>query len=264
VIQVGGPLVLAFVAHAPHHRSGSTHEPGRRGTARSCWSASVSSGVGRVGFTGHVGGRVTIEAITEASEGPSDAELVIAVASGERAALASLYDRYASTLLGLGIRVLRSRRDAEDVVHDVFLEVWRRAHSYDPARASVRGWLLLMMRCRSLDRRKSAAFSLSTPLDTIGHEGANGAGHLAEGPSSDRAGEAIDHKRAVAALAALPDAQREVLVLGYFQGLSSSEIATELQIPIGTVKSRVAAAMRALRERMGIREAVDAADGRPT
>jgi RNA polymerase sigma-70 factor (ECF subfamily) len=211
----------------------------------------------------------SVEATTTI-EGPSDGDLVVAVASGDRAALASLYDRYASVLLGLGIRVLRSRRDAEDVVHDVFLEVWRRAHSYDPARASVRGWLLLMMRCRSLDRRKSAAFALSTPLDTVSHDAAShGAlsesdARLPDGPSGDRVGEAIDHKRAIAALAALPEAQRDVLVLGYFQGLSSSEIATELDIPIGTVKSRVAAAMRALRERMGIRETADAStDGRP-
>lgn len=234
------------------------------------WSAAAYE-IARSGspWTGrYSGGRVTsVEATTKAAE-PGDGDLVIAVASGDRSALATLYDRYASTLLGLGIRVLRSRRDAEDVVHDVFLEVWRRAHSYDPARASVRGWLLLMMRCRSLDRRKSAAFALSTPLDTVSHDAAaHGAmsesdSRLPDGPSADRAGEAIDHKRAVAALAALPEAQRAVLVLGYFQGLSSSEIATELQIPIGTVKSRVSAAMRALRERMGIDQTPDErADG---
>ncbi len=202
-----------------------------------------------------------VEATARASSvEPSDGDLVVRVASGDRAALAGLYDRHASTLLGLGIRVLRSRRDAEDVVHDVFLEVWRRAHSYDPARASVRGWLLLMMRCRSLDRRKSAAFSLSTPLDTVGRDPGGALSRadarfsgVPEGPS-DLTGDTIDHKRAVAALEALPDVQREVLVLGYFQGLSSSEIAAELGIPIGTVKSRVAAAMRTLRERMGIGE----------
>lgn len=203
-------------------------------------------------------GRVSsVDASEITSEAPTDEALMIAVASGDRAALATLYDLYAPVLLGLGIRVLRSRRDAEDVVHDVFLEVWRRAHSYDPTRASVRGWLLLMMRCRSLDRRKSAAFSLSTPLDTVTHDAASH-GALANARAHDgsaSAGDAIDHKRAVTALAALPEAQREVLVLGYFQGLSSSEIATELDIPIGTVKSRVAAAMRALRERMGLSDA---------
>ena len=200
-----------------------------------------------------------VEASAITSEtGPSDAELVLGVAGGDRAALATLYDRYASLMLGLGVRVLRSRRDAEDVVHDVFLEVWRRAHSYDPARASVRGWLMLMMRCRSLDRRKSAAFSLSTSLDAVTGDGASLSESLAR---SDGAPAAVDHRRAVDALAALPEPQRAVLVLGYFEGLSSSEIALELDIPIGTVKSRVAAGMRALRERMGV-DTIDERDGR--
>ncbi len=198
-----------------------------------------------------------VEASTKAAPNPSDGDLVVGVASGDRAALADLYDRYAPALLGLGIRILHSRRDAEDVVHDVFLEVWRRAHSYDPERASVRGWLLLMMRCRSLDRRKSAAFSLSTPLDTVSRDAPYGVMtesdlHVPDGAPRDHAGDAIDHKRALAALSALPEPQRAVLVLGYFRGLTSAEIAAELQLPIGTVKSRVAAALRALRERMGL------------
>lgn len=176
-----------------------------------------------------------------------DAALVLAVAGGDRAALASLYDRHGSAMLGLGVRILRSRREAEDVLHDVFLEVWRRAHSYDPTRASVRAWLFLMMRSRSLDRRKSAAFSLSTSLEVPGVEARTGsAAH--DGPL------AVDQKRALDALARLPEAQRDVVVLGYFEGLSSSEIATELGVPIGTVKSRVAAAMRALREALGVRD----------
>ncbi|MFO0685633.1 MAG: sigma-70 family RNA polymerase sigma factor [Sandaracinus sp.] len=187
-----------------------------------------------------------------------DATLVLAVAAGDRRALATLYDRHASVMLGLGVRVLRDRRDAEDILHDVFLEVWRRAHSYDATRASVRGWLLLMMRCRALDRRKSHAVALRTSLDATDPDQT-----LARAASSDAAGatatgeaalSAIDHKRAVSALAELPEPQRAVLVLGYFEGLSSSEIATELGLPIGTVKSRVAAAMRALRERLAVTE----------
>ena len=214
------------------------------------------------------GGYVTTPHTASKADDRSDGEIVLLVASGERSALAVLYDRYAPILLGLGIRVLRNRRDAEDVVHDVFLEVWRRAHSYDPARASVRGWLLLMMRCRALDRRKSAAFALSTPLDTVRHDPAvaqsvnESMSRLSDG-GAERAGDAVDHQRAILAVAALPETQREVLVLGYFHGLSSSEIAAELRIPLGTVKSRVAAAMRALRERLGVTEAAGE-DGRPS
>jgi len=176
------------------------------------------------------------------TQGPCDADLVVAVAGGDRDALAGLYDRYAGVLLGLGIKVLRNRREAEDLVHDVFLEVWRRAHSYDPSRASVRSWLLLMMRSRSLDRRKSHGFALSAPLE---HD-------PRVAPSSESPAVALDRARVLAALETLPEAQRAVLVLGYFEGLSSSEMAARLSLPVGTVKSRVAGAMRALREKLGV------------
>jgi RNA polymerase sigma-70 factor, ECF subfamily len=181
----------------------------------------------------------------------ADGELVRRVAEGDRDALGELYDRYGALLVGVGVRILRSRRDAEDIAHDVYLEVWRRAGAYDGARASVRSWLLMMMRSRALDRRKSAGFSWGVPLEVEPAAEAFGAEPLAE--------LAIDRGRAVRALAALPDAQREVLVLGYFDGLSSSEIAETLSVPVGTVKSRVAAALRALRESMGAPTAGEAA-----
>lgn len=174
----------------------------------------------------------------------ADAELVRRVAEGDRDALGELYDRYGALLLGVGVRILRARRDAEDIAHDVFLEVWRRAGSYEPGRASVRSWLLMMMRSRALDRRKSAGFSWGVPLEAEPVVEPAGVEPLHAELSVDRA-------RAVRALAALPDVQREVLLLGYFDGLSSSEIAEALSLPIGTVKSRVAAALRALRESLG-------------
>jgi len=187
----------------------------------------------------------------------ADAALMVSVAGGDRGALAALYDRHAGAMLGLGVRVLRNRPLAEDVLHDVFLEVWRRAHTYEATRASVRGWLFLMMRCRALDKRKSAAVSRSTSIDVREIEGTSGlVDH--DGPLL-----ALDHKRAVAALASLPRAQRDVLVLGYFEGLSSSEIAAELDLPIGTVKSRVAAAMRALRDSLGVAGSDTARGERP-
>jgi RNA polymerase sigma-70 factor (ECF subfamily) len=170
----------------------------------------------------------------------SDAALVLAIAAGDRQALAALYDRYAGLLLGVGVRVLRSRGEAEDIVHDVFLEVWRRAHTYEPQRASVRAWLLLMMRCRALDRRKSHAFALATQLERDPRVA----------PISESPPVALDRARVVAALEALPEPQRTVLLLGYFEGLSSSEIAVRIGAPVGTVKSRIAGALRALRERL--------------
>lgn len=172
-----------------------------------------------------------------------DVSLISGAAAGDRDCLAALYDRYAPALLAIARRILGDRREAEDLLHDVFIEVWRQAGDYDEARGSVRAWLLMRMRSRALDRRKSAAISRRADLpapdavaDAVGD--AHGGEDPALGP---------DRQAVRRALAALPAEQRQVLELGYFEGLSSSEIAERVRAPIGTVKSRVAAALSKLR-----------------
>ena len=173
-----------------------------------------------------------------------DAQLVRGVADGDRESLARLYDRYAGSLLAIGQRILRDRREAEDLLHDVFLEVWRQAADYDPERGSVRGWLLLRMRCRALDRIKAAGFQRVVSLEDRRSSEEPAAG------GEDPVG-APDRARVRRALAELPASLRVVLELGYFEGLSSTEIATRIAAPVGTVKSRVAAALAKLRSDLG-------------
>ncbi|MCA9607047.1 MAG: sigma-70 family RNA polymerase sigma factor [Myxococcales bacterium] len=168
-----------------------------------------------------------------------DVDLVIALARGEREALAELYDRHASAMLGLGLKLLRDRGEAEEILHDVYLEAWSRAGDYDPSRGGVRTWLMLRMRSRCLDRIKSAARSRTSPAGEDLERIVGGAPAAA----TDR----IDAKRVHGAMEGLPDEQRRILELGYFAGLSCSEIADTLEIPIGTVKSRLHAAMKKLR-----------------
>jgi RNA polymerase sigma-70 factor (ECF subfamily) len=169
---------------------------------------------------------------------PSDACLVQAVANGDRAALGELYDRYSHLLLAVGIQRLGDRRDAEEVLHDVFVEAWRAAGEYDPSRGTVRAWLVTRMNSRALDRRKSAAVSRREPLDGARMERIG---------FVDDPGGAVDQARVLRALAALPAEQREVVELAYYRGLSSGEIARRADVPIGTVKSRTAAALGRLR-----------------
>jgi len=169
-----------------------------------------------------------------------DVSLIGGAAAGDRDCLAALYDRYAPALLAIGRRILGDRREAEDLLHDVFIEVWRQAGDYDESRGSVRAWLLMRMRSRALDRRKSAAISKRADLpapDAVADAHDNGE-DPALGP---------DRQAVRRALAQLPAEQRQVLELGYFEGLSSSEIAERVRAPIGTVKSRVAAALSKLR-----------------
>lgn len=174
----------------------------------------------------------------------ADIDVLRRVADGDKAALGVLYDRYASAMLSLGLRILAVRREAEDLVHDVFLEAWQHAGDYDAARGSVKAWLLLRMRSRCLDRARSHGFSRHETLDRLSTRAA----------AIEPADRHIDAARAQSLLEALPLQQREILELGYFNGLSFSEISRALRIPLGTVKSRAAAALTKLREDLGVRE----------
>jgi RNA polymerase sigma-70 factor, ECF subfamily len=164
-----------------------------------------------------------------------DAALVAAMANGDRDALSQLYERHSGLLLGLAMRIVRDRREAEDLLHDVFLEAWRSAKDFDPKRGRVRTWLAIRMRSRALDLQKSARVSRNagdSGLDLLIDEGASAS---------------PDHALVRRALADLGPDQRRVLELAYFEGLSCTEIAARIDIPVGTVKSRIAAGLERLR-----------------
>jgi len=171
-------------------------------------------------------------------EDAEDAATMARLAAGDGNALAAVYDRHASLLLGLGVRILGSRAEAEDVLHDVFVEVWKRAADFDAARGSVRTWLAMRMRSRCLDRQKAPRVSRRVPFE--------------DSEASRRAAPTIDplsvmtRTRVRAALATLPAEQREVVELAYFQGLSTIEIGERTGVAQGTVKSRLFAAREKL------------------
>jgi RNA polymerase sigma-70 factor, ECF subfamily len=179
-----------------------------------------------------------------ASDPAVDAQLVAAMARGDSSALASLYDLHAPMMLALAQRILGSKNDAEDLVHDVFLEAWRRAADYDPQRGTVRAWLVLRTRSRAIDVRKSAKVSRTV---TVGDS--SWLERLLGG--ADDTSASADRELVRRTLRKLPEDQRLVLLLGYFEGLSSSEIASRIAAPIGTVKSRVAKGLSRLREALG-------------
>lgn len=173
---------------------------------------------------------------------PTDAELLHAVARGDEAALAALYDRYSSILLGLLLRILHSRAEAEDVLQEVFVQVWRRADSYDESRGRGFTWLVTLARSRAIDRLRA--------LDSRAR-----AATAAAAEASDAAGDAsLDAFRSEqreivrAALSQLTEDQRRTLLLAYEEGLTQSEIAARLNQPLGTVKTRTRAGLLKLRE----------------
>lgn len=169
-----------------------------------------------------------------------DEALVAAMAAGDRRALATLYERHSALLLGLALRIVREKREAEDLLHDVFLEAWRSAKDFDPRRGRVRTWLAVRMRSRALDLQKSARVSRNTGdagLDLV---------------VDDSEGGNPDHGRVRNALRGLGQDQRRVLELAYFEGLSCTEIAARVAIPVGTVKSRIAAGLERLRAELAV------------
>jgi RNA polymerase sigma-70 factor (ECF subfamily) len=170
-----------------------------------------------------------------------DVGLLREAARGDVAAISVVYDRYVGLLLSMAEKILTDRAMAEDLVHDVFLEVWRHAASYDPSRGSVRTWMLVRLRSRALDRMRSARTRREVPSDD-----GEPTTRLVDGEREDPSLEP-DRKSVRRALAELPTEQREVLELAYFHGLTSVEIADRMGSPLGTVKSRTAAAIAKLR-----------------
>ena len=174
----------------------------------------------------------------------ADEVLVRRVASGDERALSGLYDRYAGLVYGTGMRYLGDRGTAEELVQDVFTSVWKNASGFDPARASFATWVYRITRNRATDliRRRKAR------VRTIDSEQ-----HFEPG-ETDPSGELSRNFDVAAALSLLSAVHREVLVLAYFHGFSQREISERTGTPLGTVKSRTTAALRALRETMDFDE----------
>jgi RNA polymerase sigma-70 factor (ECF subfamily) len=179
-----------------------------------------------------------------------DVSLVRRMAAGEEQALGALYDRWYAVVHGVVSRVLRQPDDVEDVVEETFWQAWRQASRFDATRGAVQTWLLTIARSRALDRVRSVRRRREDPLE--GDDGQPVVQQTAEGdPGLDA--EASERRRiVVTALSGLPAEQREALELGYFGGLSQTEIAERTGQPLGTVKTRMRLAMQKLRGQLQI------------
>ena len=164
------------------------------------------------------------------------------IASDDREAFRRFYDRYASLAFTFALRLLGSRSEAEDLLQEVFLQVWRQAQSYTPERGSPEAWLITMTRSRAIDKLRSMRRRDTIPLSPDEPPRAEG-GRPVEPPT-----QASEAKLTVqGVLTKLPETQRIVLELAYFDGLTQSEIAARLGEPLGTVKTRMRAGLERLR-----------------
>ena len=165
------------------------------------------------------------------------ASLIRRLGRGDHQALGEFYDLYAGLVNGLAVRILRDRAEAEDAVQEVFVQVWQQASRFDPARGTPEAWLCTMARSRALDRLRRRSSRREDPEQD--------GGSATHAPRNE---EALAVRKA---LDGLPEDQRRALELAYYEGLTQSEIAEHLSQPLGTVKTRIRAAMIRLRDVLG-------------
>ncbi len=181
----------------------------------------------------------------------ADPSLMRAIAAGDERALATLFDRHGAMAYALASAILAERADAEEAVGDAFAQVWRSAGEFDAARGSLAAWVATIVRSRALDLRRARARSTAVVrgfADSADSERSEESQLEAPGESPADQSESRELRARVgAALQTLPAPQREALELAYYAGLSQAEIAERLAQPLGTVKTRIRAAMAALR-----------------
>jgi RNA polymerase sigma-70 factor, ECF subfamily len=169
-----------------------------------------------------------------------DEDLVVRVAGGDEQALSELYDRYCRPVYATGIRLLGDAFLAEELVQDAFINVWRRAETFNPGLASFSTWLHKITRNRAVDlarRRHARPLSVGEdPLQII--------------PGGPEPEDKVNSWDVARSLSRIPNKHREVLELAYFEGLTQREISQRINVPLGTIKSRTTAALKNLRQIM--------------
>ncbi|WP_081682634.1 ECF RNA polymerase sigma factor SigK [Marmoricola sp. URHB0036] len=192
--------------------------------------------------------RVTgISAGPGADQAPDLAELLKLSGRGDEAAFARLYDATAARAFGLAVRVVRDPSQAEEVAQEAFLEIWRTASRFDQSKGSAVSWILTLVHRKAVDRVRSA--EASTRRDTTYHQG----NHKIEHDSTAEAAQAsMEARRVRQAMSSLTEVQREALELAYFKGYTHTEVASMLDLPVGTAKTRIRDGLIRLRDTMGV------------
>jgi RNA polymerase sigma-70 factor (ECF subfamily) len=173
--------------------------------------------------------------------------LLLRVADGDQAAFARLYDMLSPRAFGLILRVLVDRSQREEVLQEVFLEIWQSAARFAPNKGQGRSWVLTIAHRRAVDRVRSAQASTDRDVRAgfrdmdVAHDGV-----------AEEVELRIEGQRVSKALATLPDPQREAITLAYFGGYSQSEIAALVGAPLGTIKTRMRDGLSRLRVEMGV------------
>lgn len=173
----------------------------------------------------------------------SDSELVVRASQGDDRALGRVYDLYGASAYSIAFGILRDHQDAEDAVARAFTQVWKQSERFEPGRSGVAAWLHTIVRSRALDLHRARRRRLRA-VEGVGN--APSIGWVPAGPE-EHVAHAERREQVARSLEELSAEQRQAVVLAYYKGMTQSEIAEHLDEPLGTVKSRLRAAMRKLR-----------------
>jgi RNA polymerase sigma-70 factor, ECF subfamily len=175
------------------------------------------------------------------------AELMSRCARGDEQAFAALYDATARRVHGLVLRVVRDRAQAEEVTQEVYLQAWRTSSRYDEQKGSALSWLMTLAHRRAVDRVRAA--EAASRQDTSYHQRSQVVPH---DTTAEAAETSIEAHRVRTALGELTGVQRQALELAYFGGYTHTEVATMLDLPVGTAKTRIRDGLIRLRDAMGV------------
>ena len=178
---------------------------------------------------------------------PDLAELLRRSSRGDEAAFADLYDATSRRVFGMALRVVRDPAQAEEVTQEAYLEAWRTASRFDPAKGSALSWLLTLAHRRAVDRVRSA--EAASRRDATYHDQNRPVAHDS---TAEAAATKIEAQRVRQAMGTLTDVQREALELAYFGGYTHTEVATMLDLPVGTAKTRIRDGLIRLRDLLGV------------
>ena len=195
--------------------------------------------------TGRMAGDATPEG--GASSAPDLADLLKACGRGDQSAFARLYDATSSRVVGLAVRVVRDPAQAEEVAQEAFLEIWKTSGRFDPAKGSPLGWLLTIVHRKAVDRVRA---SEATRRRDTTYQQQNQ--HVDHDATAEAVEASLEAKRVRDCLHELTEVQREALTLAYFGGYTHTEVATMLDLPVGTAKTRIRDGLIRMRDAMGV------------
>ncbi|MEP7040244.1 MAG: sigma-70 family RNA polymerase sigma factor [Chloroflexota bacterium] len=180
--------------------------------------------------------------MTDSATLQDDGLLAQRIRSGDRVALGEVYDRHASAAMAVALRIVVDREAAEDLVHDAFVVIWQKIDRFDPARGSLRAWIVTIVRNRAIDRLRG-----TRPSIEIGEADERSMLRSGPNPTWDSAMANLGSIQLRAALDELPAEQRQAIELAYFGGRTYREIATMTGVPLGTANGRLRLALARLR-----------------